>query len=456
MSATRVDLEELTTRATYLLLGRSSAVRILSYEEFVDKEFEPRGDELVALYRVKTAEGISLEGGAARVAAESSAGTWTEVVTMSDRIMELRARAYAFDGPWVKISYPVELFELGSMPQIWSAICGNVFGMKALKNLRLEDVYWPPDLVNSFPGPSKGIDGVRETMKVHDRPLLATVPKPKVGMTTEEHANAAYEIMTGGVDLVKDDENLTSQNFNRFDQRSKETLRMRDKAEAETGERRSYLVNITAPFQEMKRRAELVADLGGEFIMIDILTAGWASVQEMRALAGDLGLAIHAHRAFHSAFTRNEEHGISMKLVAESARLVGVDQIHVGTVVGKLVSPIEEVTALVKLLRDDSVAEDVGRRVLPKEWLGTKPTFPVSSGGLHPGLVLDVLRIMGPDIIIQAGGGVLGHPNGPRDGARAMRQAVDATLQGIGLDEHAKSHEELRAALEKWGYVRPV
>ncbi len=431
------------------------------YLDFVDRSHRPADDELIALFYVEPADGISVDEAAGRVASESSNGTWTEVVTMSERIRRLSAKAYEFEpagdgGFWVKIAYPIDLFEPGSMPQIWSSIAGNIFGMKALKNLRLEDVYWPPSLVRSFPGPNFGIDGVRGILKVEKRPILATVPKPKVGMTSEEHAKAAYEIWLGGVDLVKDDENLTSQSFNKFEERVKQLFRLRDKAESETGERKSALLNITAPYREMERRAKLVADYGGEFIMIDILTAGWAAVQSIRELASDLGLAIHAHRAFHAAFTRNPKHGVSMKFVAQSARLVGVDHIHIGTVVGKLVSPLEEVKSCADILRKDSIPDDPQRKLLKKTWEGLKPTLPVSSGGLHPGIIPDVLEILGTNIMVQAGGGVLGHPDGPEAGARAVRQAIEAYLEGISLEEYSKTHKELRRALEYWGFLKPV
>ncbi len=390
------------------------------------------------------------------MASESSNGTWTEVVTMSDRIRALSARAYRFEGGWVRVAYPRDLFEPGSLPQVWSSIAGNVFGMKALRGLRLEDVYWPRWLVDSFPGPGRGISGLREIMKVEGRPLLATVPKPKVGMTTEEHVRAAVEVWSGGVDLLKDDENLTDQPFNRFEERVRETLRARDAVEAETGERKSYLVNITAPYREMERRARLVSDLGGEFVMVDILTSGWSALQSIRELCADLGLAIHAHRAFHAAFTRNPRHGVSMKVVAESARLAGVDTLHVGTVVGKLVSPVEEVRALARILRDPKSDEDPDLRLLRKDWGSLKPALPVSSGGLHPGLMPDVIRILGRDIMIQAGGGVMGHPDGPRAGAAAVRRAVEAVVAGETLEDAARDSPELRRALEHWGRLRPV
>jgi ribulose-bisphosphate carboxylase large chain len=428
----------------------------MAYSGFVDLSHIPEEDELVALFYVEPAEGISVEEAAARVASESSNGTWTDLPTMSERIRKLSAKVFKIDGRWFLVSYPVELFELGNMPQIWSSIAGNIFGMKAVSRLRLEDVFWPKDIVRSFKGPKFGLNGVKNIMKVEKRPILATVPKPKVGMTSEEQAEAAYEIWCGGVDLLKDDENLTSQSFNRFERRIRLMMEMRRKAEKETGEKKSYLVNITAPYEEMKRRLRLVADYGNEFVMVDILTAGWSALQSIRDLAEENGLAIHAHRAFHAAFDRIREHGVSMKVVAESARLIGVDNIHIGTVVGKLESPLEEVMSLIKIIRDEKVEENWDMKLLRKDWLDIKPVMPVSSGGLHPGLIPEIMRIFGGDVIIQAGGGVLGHPDGPKAGAKALRQAMEAVLEGVDLEEYAKKHQELRRALEKWGYMKPV
>ena len=167
----------------------------------------------------------------------------------------------------------------------------------------------------------------------------------------EETAKIAYEIWTGGVDLLKDDENLSSLKFNKFEKRVEEVFKVREKAEAITGERRSFLVNVTAETKEMIRRARFVSDIGGEYIMIDIITTGWAALQTMREVCEDYKLAIHAHRAMHASFTRNPKHGISMYTIAKAARLVGVDQIHTGTVVGKLVGTEEEVEHINKFLR---------------------------------------------------------------------------------------------------------
>ncbi|MFP4005322.1 MAG: RuBisCO large subunit C-terminal-like domain-containing protein, partial [Candidatus Hadarchaeia archaeon] len=127
---------------------------------------------------------------------------------------------------------------------------------------------------------------------------------------------------------------------------------------------------------------------------------------------------------------------ISMLSIAKFARLVGVDNLHAGTVVGKMEGKKQEVLDIYEFLKSDLHE--------------LKKTIPVASGGLHPGLVDDLMEIFGKDFVIQAGGGVHGHPNGTRSGAKAMRQAVEASMNGENLEEYAENHKELKAALKKW------
>nr|VDD88706.1 RuBisCO long chain, Form III-b [uncultured archaeon] len=345
------------------------------------------------------------------------------------------------------------------MPQLYSSVAGNIFGMKALKNLRLEDIDFSEKYVKSFKGPQFGIAGVRKFMNIYNRPLTATVPKPKLGMTTEEYCKTANDIWSGGLDIVKTDENMTSQKFVNFYKTTEKILNIRDRVEKETGERKTFLANITGETKEMIKRAKFVKKCGGEFIMIDIVTAGWAGLQTIRNEAEDLKLAIHAHRAMHAAFTRNPKHGISMLTLAKCARLVGVDNIHIGTAVGKLVSPIKEVLGIEREITGEEIEETLineNGHILQQEWYNIKPVFPVSSGGLHPGLIPYIMRMLGKDIILQCGGGVTGNPLGTKAGAVGMRQAIEATLNNRPLKEYAKNHKELKAALDKWGYKKPI
>ncbi len=423
------------------------------YLDFIDIGYKPGKDDLVCEFRVEPARGITMKEAAGRVASESSVGTWTTLYKMPSLVKSLMAKVFEIKGNWIKIAYPVEDFELGNMPQIFSSIAGNIFGMKALKNLRLEDVDWPKKIINSFRGPQFGIDGIRKKLKVYGRPLVGTVPKPKLGMTTDEYVKAAGQIWKGGVDFVKNDENMTSQNFVKFYETTRDVLEMRDKIEKQTGEKKMYLANVSAETIEMIKRAEFVAELGGEIVMVDALTVGWAGVQTLRNVCQKLGLAVYMHRAFHSTFTRNPKHGVSMLFVSDAARLVGVDTLHIGGM-GKLVSPADELYILKNEIEEKFVKEH--GHVLQENWYDIKTVFPVTSGGVHPGIVPRLIKLLGKDIIIQAGGGVMGHEHGPTAGGKAMRQSIDATLKNISLEKYAKSHYELKVALDQWGTKTPV
>lgn len=420
------------------------------YKGYLQLNYKPAKDDLVMLYKIKPAKGISMAQAAEAVAAESSIGTWTEIATMSPKIKKMGAKVFSLKGNYAKIAYPLELFELGNMPQIWSSVAGNIFNMKDISALRLEDAHWPEKLVKSFKGPKFGIPGIRKLLKIPYRPLCGTIVKPKLGLDEKGHAKVAYESWSGGLDIVKDDENLTSQPFNKFEKRVVETLKLRDKAEKETGEKKMYMANVTAETNEMLKRAKFVKEQGGEYAMVDILTVGWSALQSLREKNEDLKLVLHAHRAMHGALTRNKDHGISMMFIADTARLIGVDQLHIGTAVGKMLESKGEVMMLGEEIEEGFVKAKEHHR-LQEDWHNVKPVFAVCSGGLHPGLIPPLVQMLGKDIIVQAGGGVHGHPQGTKAGAKAMRQAIDAVLAGTTLREWAKNHYELQQAISKWG-----
>jgi ribulose-bisphosphate carboxylase large chain len=430
------------------------AKKVEWYHDFVDLKYRPKSSELKTLFYFEPDSGITREAAAGRVASESSTGTWTTLFRMPARMKKLMATAYKIEGNYMRISYPLDLWEKGNMPQLLSGIAGNIFGMKALKDLRLIDVSLPREYLKGFRGPALGIEGLRKYFKVYNRPLTGAVPKPKVGFTAEEHAKIGYETWMGGFDLVKDDENLTSQSFNNFYRRVGIMTKLRDKAEKETGDVKDALLNITSETEEMKKRAKLLHDKGWKYAMIDVVTCGSASVQTMREILGDYGMAIHAHRAMHASFDRYPKQGMTMQFLAKIMKTIGVDEIHTGTAVGKLEGTKEEIQALASLLRDRHVKERK-HLILEQDWGSFRPAFPVSSGGLHPGLVPDELGIYGKDMVLLVSGGIHGHPKGTRAGARAVMQAINATNNHVSLEEYAKYHPELREALEKWGRMKP-
>jgi ribulose-bisphosphate carboxylase large chain len=390
--------------------------------------------DVVAKYYVETDMPIKEAAGA--IAAEQSTGTWTEVSTLKegDPAHLLDARVLKAEGNNVEIEYPIELFEPGNIPQYLSVIAGNLFGLGALKNVRLQDVEYPEKLVKAHSGPRYGIKEARQILGVHDRPLVGTIIKPKVGLNPTETAQVAYEAAMGGLDLIKDDETLTDQSFCPMEERLVKVMNKLDMAEAETGQKVFYAVNVTIGAAHIVERAERMKELGANMVMVDVLTAGFDALQELTA---NIDLPIHVHRTMHGAITRNRRHGISMLAISKLVRMAGGTNLHTGSYKGKMDS--------------DTTENDQNRDALKDEWFGLKRVFPVASGGLSPLNVAPNVVGYGVDCIVQAGGGVHGHPGGTVGGAKAMRQAVDAAIEGVSIEKYSRNHPELEQAIEKWG-----
>lgn len=407
--------------------------------DYVDRKYCPKYSDLVCEYLIKPGRGVKFDDACGQVAAESSVGTWTEVSTLTRRIGKMRAIVFRADArkKTASIAYPVELFERGNIPQILSSICGNIFGMRAVESIRLLDVSIPNSIARWMPGPGIGMDEIRDMTGIRNRPVSGTIFKPKVGLTPREMECLAYRIYSSGIDYSKDDENLGSMEFNRFEERVMRMLAVLDRIKSEQGRKVVYAPNITSSSDEMARRADFVRSSGGKCIMIDIFTAGWSSVQQARKFGK--GMIIHGHRAGHAAFTRIASHGISMMAMAKFARLAGISALHTGTVVGKMEGSREDVVAIDRFLRSS--------------WHGKKKTMPIASGGLHPGHVGKIVDILGKDIIINFGGGLWGHPSGPDAGAKAIRQSIDAACLGIPAREYARVNWELKEAINKWGSI---
>ena len=402
-------------------------------------------DELIATYYIESKK--SLAEAAENIAAESSIGTWTEIGTMKEKILkQLGPKIFKLEQKKkiAHIAYPLSLFELGNIAQLLSALAGNVFSLKIIDNLRLSDIQFPKKYLTAFPGPAFGIEGIRKYLNIYNRPIIGSIIKPKVGLSAKEQTELSYTIWKNGMDLIKDDENLTDMVFNRFEDRVKEVMGMKKLAEKETGQKKVYVFNVTGPADVMLKRAKLVKKYGGKVVMIDLVATGLDNILYLRKQ--NLGLIIHGHRAGHSMFTKNPRHGMSMLLLAKLARLCGIDELHTGTVVGKMEGAAEEVTKINLKMREDWF----GINKETSDWSKIKPVLPVASGGLHPGFVPRLIKILGENIVVNFGGGLHGHPDGSAAGARACKQAVEATMKKIPLAKFAKSHNELKRALEYW------
>src|SRR4051795_99867 len=448
------------------------AAGVTPYAEmgYYDPDYEPKDSDILAAFRVTPQPGVDPIEAAAAVAGESSTATWTVVWT--DRLTDHRhyqAKAYRVDPVpgtdqfIARIAYDIDLFEEGSIANLTSSIIGNVFGFKALKALRLEDTRIPTHYVKTFQGPAHGIVMERESLDKFGRPILGATVKPKLGLSARNYGRVVYEALVGGLDFTKDDENINSQPFMRWRDRFGYVMEAVSRAEAVTGEVKGSYMNVTAgTMEEMYERAEYAKELGSIIIMID-LTIGYTAIQSMAKWARANGMILHLHRAGHGTYTRQKTHGVSFRVIAKWMRMAGVDHIHAGTVVGKLEGDPSTTKGFYDTLRESFIPEDPRWGIyFDQDWGSMPGVMPVASGGIHAGQMHQLLHYLGEDVVLQFGGGTIGHPMGIAAGATANRVAVEAMIQARNegkdffqegpdiLEKAAKGCPELDAALQVW------
>jgi len=440
-------------------------------------DYKVKDTDILAAFRVTPQPGVPPEEAAAAVAAESSTGTWTTVwtdgLTSLDRY---KGRCYfieTFEGQKENqficyIAYPLDLFEEGSVTNLFTSIVGNVFGFKALRAIRLEDIRIPIAYVKTFEGPPHGIQVERDKLNKYGRALLGCTIKPKLGLSAKNYGRAVYEGLRGGLDFTKDDENVNSQPFMRWRDRFVFVAEAIYKAQAETGEIKGHYLNATAgTCEELMKRAECAKELGVPIVMHDYLTGGFTANTTLSKYCRETGLLLHIHRAMHAVIDRQKNHGIHFRVLAKALRLSGGDHLHSGTVVGKLEGDKDITLGFVDLMREDYVELDRSRGVyFTQDWASMGGVVPVASGGIHVWHMPALVDIFKDDACLQFGGGTLGHPWGNAPGATANRVALEACVKirnqgsnvlaegGNALREATKWSPELAAACEVWKEIK--
>lgn len=449
---------------------------VLKYAQmgYWDGDYEPKDTDLLALFRITPQEGVDPIEAAAAVAGESSTATWTVVWT--DRLTacdQYRAKAYRVEPVpgqegqyFCYVAYDLILFEEGSIANLTASIIGNVFSFKPLKAARLEDMRLPVAYCKTFKGPPTGIVGERERLDKFGRPLLGATTKPKLGLSGKNYGRVVYEGLKGGLDFMKDDENINSQPFMHWRDRYLYVMEAVNLATAKTGEVKGHYLNITAgTMEEMYRRAEFAKELGSVIVMIDLII-GYTAIQSISEWCRQNDMILHLHRAGHGTYTRQKNHGISFRVIAKWMRLAGVDHIHAGTAVGKLEGDPMTVQGFYNVCRETHNAVDLPRGLFfEQDWADIRKVMPVASGGIHAGQMHQLIDLFGDDVVLQFGGGTIGHPMGIQAGATANRVALEAMVKARneGVDIRTEGPEVLRkaakwckpleAALDTWGNI---
>jgi len=383
------------------------------------------------------------------LAVEQSTGTWLPVPGETAEVREKHAPRVigVYETPdyeWeiradveersyvIQVAFPTINIE-SQIPMLLTAIVGNI---SMVGKLKLLDVRLPRSFVEAFGGPKFGIPGVRELLGVKDRPLLNNMIKPCTGYRCGVGVELFREAALGGTDIIKDDELLANMSFNTVRERVEAYMEVEKQVCEETGERTLYTVNVSDEIPQVFENAKRAVELGVNALMVNYLAVGFPV---LRALAEDpeIDVPILGHMDIAGALYASPHHGIRSHIVmGKLPRLAGADIAVFPLPYGKL----RILPANFKY-----VARNLAARIYD-----LKPTFPMPGGGITPAMVPDLIADLGSDIVIGAGGGIHGNPGGPTPGARAFRQAIDATMKGIPLDKAAAEYEELRTALDEW------
>eukprot|EP00540_Astrosyne_radiata_P007401 CAMPEP_0116836416 /NCGR_PEP_ID=MMETSP0418-20121206/8085_1 /TAXON_ID=1158023 /ORGANISM="Astrosyne radiata, Strain 13vi08-1A" /LENGTH=442 /DNA_ID=CAMNT_0004466185 /DNA_START=158 /DNA_END=1483 /DNA_ORIENTATION=- len=436
-------------------------------------KYEVKDTDVLALFRITPQKGVDPIEAAAAVAGESSTATWTvvwtDLLTACDRY---RAKAYRVDTVpstsdqyFAFIAYECDLFEEGSLANLTASIIGNVFGFKAVSALRLEDMRIPHSYLKTFQGPATGIIVERERLNKYGTPLLGATVKPKLGLSGKNYGRVVYEGLKGGLDFLKDDENINSQPFMRWRERFLYCMEGINRAVTATGEIKGSYLNITAAtMEEIYKRGDYAKALGSVIVMID-LVIGYTAIQSAAIWARENDMLLHLHRAGNSTYARQKNHGINFRVICKWMRMSGVDHIHAGTVVGKLEGDPLMIKGFYDTLRLTELESNLPCGLFfDMPWASLRKCMPVASGGIHCGQMHQLVHYLGDDVILQFGGGTIGHPDGIQAGATANRVALEAMIlarneganyfsQQVGpviLRDASEKCSSLRTALELW------
>ncbi|MFC4768150.1 2,3-diketo-5-methylthiopentyl-1-phosphate enolase [Effusibacillus consociatus] len=400
-------------------------------------------DYIVATYLVH-GRGGDFHKKAQGIAVGLTVGSWTDLPAERQErmkkhlghvvsVQELGSDEQGTVKALLKIAYPTINFT----PDL-PAVLTSVFGKLSMDGaIKLIDLDFPAEFTKNFPGPKFGIEGVRNRLGVQNRPLLMSIFKSCIGYDTDTLAELFYQQALGGVDLVKDDEIFFDDTYAPFEKRIEACLKAADRASAETGKKVLYAANLTAPVTEIVDKAKRAVQAGANALLLNVLAYGYDVLHRLAA-DPEVNVPIMAHPALAGALYPSPQYGISAPVVlGKLMRLAGADLVLYPSPYGSVAMERAETLAIAEELRK------------PKEVL--KPAFPVPSAGIHPGLVPQLYNDLGNDQVINAGGGIHGHPGGSAAGGRAFVAAIDAVIQGRTLEDAAKDSAELAKALELWG-----
>ena len=403
---------------------------------------------------------VAPEEAAAHLCQEQSTAQWKRVGVDEDLRVEYGAKVIELmvERELERSSYPLLAPEAGRsygcrvkvahphgnfgprLPNLLTAAAGEgAFYSPGITVNKLFDIEFPPAYLAEFEGPKFGVEGLRQLLDVHDRPLFFGVIKPNLGLAPEPFAALAHEAWLGGLDIAKDDEMLCDVAWSPLCDRARLCGDARRRAEKVSGRPKIYLANITDEVDRLLELHDIAVAGGANAVMVNSMTTGLSA---LRMLRRHTQVPIVGHFDFIAPFTRAPFHGVHSRLITKLQRLAGCDAIIFPGFGARMKTP------------DVEVLQSVEACLAP---LGDMPRcLPVPAGSQWAGSTGRLYeRLKTVDFGIVPGRAVFGHPLGPRAGAASLLQGWEAARDGVRLEERAEGHPELAAALAAHGGAVP-
>ncbi|MEN0022834.1 MAG: RuBisCO large subunit C-terminal-like domain-containing protein [Microbacterium sp.] len=414
-------------------------------------------DHVTATYVIETS--LPLPQAAETLAGEQSTGTFVRVERESEdlrarfaaQVVDLHELPLTGDSALpgtvgdpgtrrrarLRLRFPLDNFG-PSIPNLQAAVAGNLFEIKELAAVKLVDLDLPPAFGERYGGPRFGLAGTRERMARPDGALIGTIVKPSIGLSPAELAEVVSELAAAGVDFIKDDELQGNGPTAPLAERVAAVMPVLRRHADRTGRMPMYAFNITDDIHLLEQNHDLVVSAGGTCVMVCINMVGLAGLAHVRRFTQ---VPIHGHRAMFGAISRSPQVGFSFRAWQKLARLSGADHLHTNGISNKFYESDDEVLASIADVR------------APLDGIGD--TVPVLSSGQWGGLAHATYRAVGSsDLLVLAGGGIHGHPDGAAAGVQSMREAWASAERGETTAEALASSPALRRATESFGRVR--
>ena len=343
----------------------------------------------------------------------------------------------------IEIEFPfIDFDETGGLPQILSIVAGQIFANVDAEKFRLIDIKIPKEILNRFKGPKFGLNGIRKLLnRCDENPLLGVIIRPNLGLSPDSIIELCKELAENGVDFIKDDEKFINPEYCTYEERVPKIVETLRDVYKKTGHKTIYIVNATTRADKLVNNALKLIELGAESILVNAFHVGLSAVQAL-AENPEINVPIYGHRAGLATFARSKDYGVDTLVMSKLLRLSGVDMFSVGMIGG-----VQEV-------HEEEVGKHYSAAVDLLEWHHIKPSLPISTAGMNPGMVPINIEVYGSNIALFAGKGVYGHPGGLKAGIKGMKQAIKCTLEGQKLDDvDGKNYKEMKDAIRHFGLL---